>query len=372
LGSRSFGLLSKIALVVVGIGFLFTTVVWYQHKNEKNFTDRIQMGEYNVAFYAADAINDDHNDLDGNIWDLKTEQDSIFRLPENIAPGDTFTRYIKVINTGEEDINYFTEFSIKETSILENALVFHIAKYVPDAESDYMVLANTIEDIRIWGNKLNPSSYELFEITVTFSNSAGNQYNMESPDLAFEFDFFLYAWAYIDNQINDLDVLLDKINLTDDWMRLSYILPSIYLDQLVDSNQTYIDALSHDVLQDVFNNRPVNGYQTIAQFETIFTHSLTIHTTFMERLVSIQESTETIDIAMFEELIIVLEKNPISVIRTKSGNKDRELLIDELEDIVIYIGEGHIETIKNIIDQQKPFIDLIEMIDEITNGINSA
>lgn len=171
--------------------FVSSTFAWFTDFaiNEGN---RVQSGNLAVEFTAATALVD--GDLSGDLVNLKTSVDPLFNLPNPAQPGDYETFYLRVKSTGNISLDYQIDFVVVDTSSLAEVIMFDTARVIPTPIAE----VDTTPGTEIEGKDLTQAAsleldeFEIWEVTMRYDTSAGNQYNDNTLD--FEVDITLNAW----------------------------------------------------------------------------------------------------------------------------------------------------------------------------------
>jgi hypothetical protein len=182
----------KKGLVASGLSLLMmltvmagTSFAWF-NQTIVNQGARIQAGTLQVEF-----LSDADGDFSAGTTNLATSSDPVFQFGTNAQPGDSQSKYLRVKNLGTISLDYEVMFRVVLDTGLAPAVVITIDKVVPD---EAVVTRN---GTNIAGYKLEhtgagmaQNAFETYLVTMTFDQSAGNEFQ----GLSYELDMTLIAW----------------------------------------------------------------------------------------------------------------------------------------------------------------------------------
>lgn len=354
-------------LVLFTFFFVGTSYIWFK-SNDVNTQNRIRTSYFNVDFLAAVDYDKDSNMLAGDVYDLKVYNKPVFDFADYSSPGDSLTRYIKIKNTGESNLDYFFEFSITNNSILRNTIKFNIEKVFPVDNLDFNVLAANVSTLQIGSVNVEAEEYEIYKITVSLLEDTDNTYNTLDGNLAFGFDILLYAWESNEDLENDFTVLLDNINIINDYRRFKFVLPEEYLTEISDDFTENYTLIESRLFNQLLVSRPETGFLTISDFKTIFNSSLSIHSSFftIEEIINNDETEFSLE--DLNDIISILQSESIQEIILYDEIRSSDDILQDLTYIHENISINDQEDINDLLSSRE-ITDFFDLIDILINYI---
>lgn len=178
---------SGFSLVLCLAMLIGTTFAWFSD-SVSNKGNRIQAGNLKVGFSASDALDGD-NLSDTNLVNLADPDAHLFNLT-NWGPGSSYTRYMRVKNTGTLPLKYDIDFVLSGNNSLADSIKIDVSSTTATVTNG-SVSASQAENIGMSGEINNINDYQIFKLDLTFVEGAGNTYNGSSME--FELDVNLSA-----------------------------------------------------------------------------------------------------------------------------------------------------------------------------------
>lgn len=177
---------SKNALVASGISLLLcismligTTFAWFSD-SVSNKGNRIQAGNLKIGFYVSDnnATLPEIGSINADWTDLKLNTDPIFTMGTDNAPaqpGDKLTKFIAIRNEGNIELKYYLDF-ITNDGGLGDAVTFTLKELYPSTAKTATLTGSQLKNQQITGSSAVKGEYVLYQMDLTFLESAGNTY----------------------------------------------------------------------------------------------------------------------------------------------------------------------------------------------------
>ncbi|HEY8364221.1 MAG TPA: hypothetical protein VIK84_01505 [Haloplasmataceae bacterium] len=172
------------------IALIGTTYAWFSETITVS-DNIIKTGILDVTFEAADNL-----EFTEGYVNLEEKNSKLLDL-QNVYPGETYTRYVKVTNTGTIELCYrFTVLGLSSDSYFSQNIKYHITMF--GETHSFLLEENIVKSTDYFS--LSPGKTNTFKIEIQILDTMDNQ----GQDQMFRFWIGLYAKQLLDAQDDEI------------------------------------------------------------------------------------------------------------------------------------------------------------------------